>query len=172
MKIQKWVLVLFVIGLTGTLRAETGKVTLVGTSTSTVVSGVALLWDTPQGLKIDADITQAPAGLHGLHIHEFGLCDEQGKAAGGHYNPAGHPHGNTLKDGIAKTHAGDFANVTIDKTGKGSLHIVVPGLALSQGPTPVAGHALVLHEKADDFSQPTGNAGGRIGCGAIVITGK
>jgi hypothetical protein len=28
---------------------------------------------------------------------------------------------------------------------------------------------VVLHEKADDFGQPTGNAGGRIGCGTIQL---
>jgi Cu-Zn family superoxide dismutase len=28
-----------------------------------------------------------------------------------------------------------------------------------------------VHEKADDFGQPTGNAGGRVGCGVIAVTG-
>ncbi len=32
----------------------------------------------------------------------------------------------------------------------------------------VIGHAVVVHEKVDDFqTQPTGNAGGRVGCGVI-----
>jgi len=30
---------------------------------------------------------------------------------------------------------------------------------------------VILHEKVDDFSQPVGNAGGRIACGSIVLTG-
>jgi Cu-Zn family superoxide dismutase len=34
----------------------------------------------------------------------------------------------------------------------------------------VAGRAVVVHEQEDDFSQPVGNAGGRIACGPIVIT--
>jgi Cu-Zn family superoxide dismutase len=29
---------------------------------------------------------------------------------------------------------------------------------------------VILHEKEDDFGQPTGNAGGRIGCGVIHST--
>jgi Cu-Zn family superoxide dismutase len=137
-----------------------------------MVSGIVVLQDSPAGLKIDADITQAPPGLHAFHIHEFGSCADNAKAAGSHYNPAGHPHGNALKDGIMKTHAGDFGNLTIDANGRGSLHVMIPGLALSHGDAPVAGRAFVLHEKADDFSQPAGNAGSRIGCGTILITGK
>jgi len=31
----------------------------------------------------------------------------------------------------------------------------------------VLGKSVIVHEKTDDFSQPTGNAGGRIGCGII-----
>jgi Cu-Zn family superoxide dismutase len=73
---------------------------------------------------------------------------------------------------VAKTHAGDFGNLTVDASGKGALHTVVPGLTLSRAPVAVAGHAMVLHEKADDFSQPVGNAGGRIGCGVITMTGR
>jgi Cu-Zn family superoxide dismutase len=153
-------------------RAETAKATLSGTKAGSAVSGMVTLEDTASGLKIDADIAQAPAGVHAFHIHEFGSCANEAKDAGSHYNPAGHPHGDMLKDGIAKTHAGDFGNITIDSTGKGGLHTVVPGLALSHGDASVAGRAFVLHEKADDFSQPTGNAGGRIGCGPILITGK
>ncbi len=152
--------------------ADTGKALIHSTSTSTVVSGMVTLQDTPQGLKIDADVMSAPPGLHAFHIHEFGSCDDQAKAAGSHYNPAGHQHGNTIKDGVAKTHAGDFGSLTIDAKGQGTLHAVIPGLQLSKGDMPVAGRAFVLHEKADDFSQPTGNAGGRIGCGTIIITGK
>jgi Cu-Zn family superoxide dismutase len=163
---------MLVIGMVTVGQAETGKAMLMGTSSGVEVSGTVMLQDTPQGLKIDADIAKAPAGQHAFHIHEFGLCDDQGKAAGSHYNPAGHMHGNALKDGIMKTHAGDFGSITVNANGMGSLHAVVPGLALSTGQSPVAGRAFILHEKMDDFSQPTGNAGGRIGCGLITITGK
>ncbi|MBI2167628.1 MAG: superoxide dismutase family protein, partial [Candidatus Omnitrophica bacterium] len=46
---------------------------------------------------------------------------------------------------------------------------VVPGLTLKEGEYAVAGRALILHEKEDDFGQPTGNAGGRIACGVIQL---
>jgi Cu-Zn family superoxide dismutase len=160
-------------GLTAVLAtygaAESAKATIATPPGSSVpVSGTVMLQDTPGGLKIDAQITQAPAGTHAFHIHEFGSCDGQGKAAGSHYNPANHPHGNAIKDGIAKTHAGDFGNLTVGADGKGSLQATLSGLSLT-GKTPVAGRAFILHEKTDDFSQPAGNAGERIGCGPIVL---
>lgn len=152
--------------------AETGKAVIAGTKTGSTVSGTVMLTDAPGGLQVDASISGAPPGNHAFHIHENGLCDDEGKAAGGHYNPAGHPHGDMLKEGIDKTHAGDFGNLTIGSDGKGTLHAIVPGLTLSGGKYNVAGRAFILHEKADDFSQPVGNAGSRIGCGPILITGK
>jgi Cu-Zn family superoxide dismutase len=153
-------------------QAETAKAVIAGTKPGSTVSGTALLQDAASGLKVDVDITQAPAGIHAFHIHEFGLCTNEAKDAGSHYNPAGHPHGDMLKDGIAKTHAGDFGNIVIDANGKGALHTVVPGLTLTHSDASVAGRAFVLHEKADDFTQPVGNAGSRIGCGPIIIIGK
>jgi Cu-Zn family superoxide dismutase len=173
MKLNTALICTFAIGLAmQAAQAETAKAVLSGTKPGLLVIGTVMLQDAASGLKVDADITQAPAGIHAFHIHEFGLCSNEAKDAGSHYNPAGHPHGDMLKDGIAKTHAGDFGNIVIDANGKGALHTVVPGLTLTRNDASVAGRAFVLHEKADDFSQPVGNAGARIGCGPIVITGK
>ena len=37
-------------------------------------------------------------------------------------------------------------------------------------PTDIAGRALVVHEKPDDYhSQPSGDAGSRVACGVITI---
>jgi len=173
MNIRTWVLGICVGSLASAAGfADSGRANLTSTAPGGTAQGTVNLVDTPQGLTIDASLTGAPAGMHAFHIHEFGSCDNEAKAAGSHYNPAGHPHGNALKDGIMKTHAGDFGSITIDKAGNGTLHAVIPGLALVRGEATVAGRAFVLHEKADDFSQPAGNAGGRIACGAIVVTGK
>ena len=39
---------------------------------------------------------------------------------------------------------------------------------MKPGPNSVVGKAVVFHEKADDLkTQPTGNAGGRLGCGVV-----
>jgi len=150
--------------------AERGTTKIAGTKAGSMVSGTVKLEDMKEGLKISADLMGVPPGQHAFHIHEFGSCEDEGKAAGSHYNPSGHPHGDAIKMGIKKTHAGDFGNITIGDDGKGIFQAVVGGLTLSHGKYSVAGRAFILHEKPDDFSQPVGNAGSRIGCGPILIT--
>ena len=163
---------LLFIGALGALRAETAEARLQSTSTHTYVSGVVTFEETPQGLKVLAMIDKAPPGPHGFHIHEYGSCDDFGNKAGGHYNPEGQVHGHAVKDGPKKAHPGDMGNIQVGPDGKGRLDIVLSKVALLSGNFPVAGRAIILHAKPDDYSQPTGNAGGRIGCGPIVITGK
>jgi len=65
-------------------------------------------------------------------------------------------------------HLGDLGNITISPDGKGTLDIVAPGANLKEGdPNSFLGRAIIVHEKQDDGAQPTGNAGGRIGCAEI-----
>lgn len=161
---------LLLIGFAPVLRAETAEAQLASTSTNTVVSGLVKFEDTPRGLKVSAMIDQAPPGAHGFHIHEYGGCGDNGGKAGSHYNPAGHVHGNAVKGGPA--HPGDMGNIEIGADGKGKLEAILPDVTLTSGKMPVAGRAVIFHAKADDFSQPLGNAGGRIGCAPIVLTGK
>ncbi len=121
-------------------------------------------------LAVSIQISDAPAGKHGIHIHQFGDCGQEGQSAGGHYNPDGVPHGYLPKDGLAAAHAGDLGNIEIGEDGKGSLELTLPGVSVSEGPFTIAGRSVVLHQTVDDFGQPTGNAGGRIGCGTIIVT--
>ena len=160
-----WVLIL----LTGCglARAATGEAVIRGTTEGSAVAGKVVLTETPEGLKVVADFENVSPGKHGFHIHENGSCADEGKAAGGHYNPHATPHGLLTKDGFEHAHAGDFGNVEIGADGKGRLEMVLPGLVLTGEEHNVTGHAFILHEKEDDFGQPTGNAGGRIGCGEI-----
>lgn len=161
---------LFVLSLLmsyGLAFAATGVADIKGTKTGSNLSGKAVLTDTPQGLKISLSLENVPPGKHGFHIHENGSCADEGKAAGGHYNPEGVPHGLLFKDGFEHAHAGDFGNIEIRPSGSGKFETVAKGLTLTGGKYNVAGKAFILHEKEDDFGQPTGNAGGRIGCGVI-----
>jgi Cu-Zn family superoxide dismutase len=126
--------------------------------------------ETKSGLKIKAQIKDAPAGEHGFHVHEFGSCEDSGKAAGSHYNPLKSIHGHAVRGGLKKAHAGDMGNITVNADGTAILEVVLPkAVGLVGGKYNVAGRAVILHEKADDFSQPTGNAGGRIACGVIIV---
>ena len=158
------------LGAAGAL-AATGEATITGTTEGSDISGAVTLEDTKKGLKISATLENVPPGKHGFHIHQFGSCADSGKAAGDHYNPKKKPHGNVIEDGIGKAHGGDLGNVEIGDDGKGTVDVTVEKLSL-QGRYGVAGRAFVLHASPDDFGQPTGNAGGRIGCGTIALTGE
>lgn len=152
--------------------AATGKALIKGTAEGSKISGTVTFEDTADGLKVSAKVENGPAGDHGFHIHEFGDCSDMGKNAGSHYNPRNKPHGHVIKDGLQKAHAGDLGNMGIGEDGKGSVEATIPGITIADGKNTVGGRAVILHEKADDYSQPVGNAGGRIGCGPIVLTGK
>lgn len=118
------------------------------------------------GVRVHVHIEKAPPGTHGLHIHEKGDCsDPKAASAGGHFNPGGMPHSGPMD---MKRHAGDLGNIEIKADGTGDLDITSDMLTVKPGPNSVVGRAVVFHEKADDLkTQPTGNAGGRFGCGVI-----
>lgn len=150
--------------------AAQGKAVITGTTPDSKIEGWVSLVEVPEGLKVEAEVKNvAVAGKHGFHIHENGSCDDEGKAAGGHFNPDGVQHGLLEKDGHEHSHAGDLGNIDILEDGTGKLSEILPGLSLSEGKYNVIGKSVILHEKEDDFGQPTGNAGGRIGCGIIEI---
>jgi len=140
---------------------------LQGTTEGSKISGKVDFEETAEGLKVKAAVSNAAPGKHGFHIHEFGSCAAGGKAAGGHFNPENAPHGLLVKDGLSRAHAGDLGNIEIDTAGNGKLETSLTGLSLTSGKYNVAGKAVILHAKEDDFGQPVGNAGDRIGCGII-----
>jgi len=104
-------------------------------------------------------------GEHGFHVHEKGDCSApDGTSAGGHFNPATKPH---AAREAAERHAGDLGNLKADPYGLARVDFVDSTLSLS-GPDSIVGKAVIIHEKADDFTtQPTGNAGARQACGVI-----
>ena len=72
----------------------------------------------------------------------------------------------------AGPHAGDMPNLVVPKDGALEFEFFVQGLTLAPGPSSVFdadGTAIVLHAKADDYrSQPAGDSGDRIACGAVT----
>ena len=146
------------------------KAMITGTQEGSAIKGEATLREVQGGVEVMAELSNIPnPGKHGFHVHENGSCEDAGKAAGGHFNPKGSPHGLLSKDGPEKAHCGDMGNIVIDEKGNGKLVEFLPGVSLTQGENDIVGKAIILHEKEDDFSQPTGNAGARIGCGIIEI---
>lgn len=130
------------------------------------LKGKALLTETEGGVHVLLRLEGVDPGEHGTHVHEKGDCSAaDGASAGGHFNPQTHDHG---LPGAAKRHLGDLGNIVIAKDGTGSLDITAPGANLKDGdPQSFVGRSIIVHAKKDDGGQPTGNAGGRIGCGVI-----
>jgi Cu-Zn family superoxide dismutase len=65
-------------------------------------------------------------------------------------------------------HAGDLGNLKADEYGKATLSMMVDGISVGKGADGVIGRGLIVHADADDLkTDPTGNSGGRIGCGVI-----
>jgi Cu-Zn family superoxide dismutase len=119
------------------------------------------------GVAVKATLKGLAPGTHGFHVHEFGDCTApDGASAGGHFNPAAKPHGAPTD---ATRHAGDLGNVTAAADGTATLQWTDPAMKLD-GPDGVIGHAVIVHQNADDLkTQPTGNAGGRVACGVVGV---
>jgi Cu-Zn family superoxide dismutase len=144
---------------TATLQGRSGAA-LTGTATFVQVG------DEP--VRVLVRIDRATPGLHGLHVHEKGDCsDPQAQAAGGHFNPARSPHAGP--DAHSR-HAGDLGNIEVREDGTGDLVTTSDVLTAEAGPWSVVGRAVVVHASEDDLrTQPTGNAGARVGCGVVTL---
>ncbi|MFD1953501.1 superoxide dismutase family protein [Paenibacillus thailandensis] len=132
--------------------------------------GTAELTERQDGVHIHVAVENLPPGTHGIHFHETGKCDPPAfKTAGEHFNPTGKHHGFKNPQGF---HAGDLPNLEIAPSGKANVEIVSSHVTLEKGkPNSLlkeGGTALVIHAKADDYAtDPAGNSGDRIACGAI-----
>ena len=146
-------------------RRDVVTATLEGKSGSKL-SGSAVCTAMEGGVLIEVRVEDTAPGWHAVHIHENGDCSSpDGKSAGGHFNPEGVAHG---APHAQERHAGDLGNMWVDDEGHGFHSLFMPHLTLSKGPLAVRGRAIIIHAGADDLtSQPTGAAGGRIGCGVL-----
>lgn len=106
-----------------------------------------------------------------VHIHEHGDCGNEGNNAHGHWNPTNSKHG---KWGATEFHLGDIGNVELDESGNGSLTLKTDQWSIGTGEkNDIVGRGLIIHDGVDDYTtQPTGNAGSRIGCGVIELSVK
>jgi Cu-Zn family superoxide dismutase len=147
--------------------AQSAKATLRNAEGKDV--GFAVLTQTPAGVLISLTVKGLPAGEHAFHVHAVGKCESPFTSAGGHFNPSGKKHGLMATDGH---HAGDMPNLHIPASGELAIELVNAAITLDKGkPNSVYqanGTALIIHAGKDDYkTDPTGDAGGRIACGAI-----
>ena len=122
------------------------------------------------GVAVHVMASGLTPGVHGIHLHAVGSCKAPDFAsAGPHWNPMKKMHGLDSPHGA---HLGDIPNLDVKADGTAMLTTVVKGAKLDSSKTGLFdsdGTALVIHAGPDDNkTDPSGNSGGRIACGAVT----
>ena len=132
-------------------------------------AGVAMFHQRGEQVMVHVKVEGLKPGLeHGFHVHEKGDCSSgDGMSTGGHFNPAGKPHG---PQNTTERHAGDLPSLKADAQGRVDVKFTLGGLSVGSGAADdVVGKGLIVHAMPDDYrTQPTGNAGARIACAVIA----
>ncbi|HXG99765.1 MAG TPA: superoxide dismutase family protein [Sphingomicrobium sp.] len=125
------------------------------------------------GVAIMVAASGIASGVHGIHLHEKGLCEgPKFESAGAHWNPSRRKHG---RDNPQGAHLGDLINLEVPASGAGLASFTIPGTAIDGSATALAdadGTSIIVHAKADDYkTDPSGDSGDRIAC-AVVAAAK
>lgn len=129
--------------------------------------GVVKFYQTHHGVKTVGTVTGLNNNqTYAIHIHENSLCGNDGKDAGGHFNPYNQPHGHP---NTPQSHAGGMPNITTDNLGVAKVNFLNPKISIDANKiNHIVGRTVIVHAKPDDYtSQPAGDAGERIVCGVI-----
>lgn len=133
------------------------------------VTGTASFIEKNGTVNFVAKLAGLKPGIHAIHIHEKSDCSSpDGKSTGGHWNPTFKNHG---KWGSESYHKGDIGNFTADANGNGTITLTTNEWCIGCGDATkdILGKGLIVHQDPDDFTtQPTGNAGARVACSAII----
>jgi Cu-Zn family superoxide dismutase len=134
------------------------------------VSGTVRFEQVADGVRVTALVRGLePDSRHGFHIHQFGDATRpDATSAGSHYDPAGTEHHARPGAGDAH-HAGDMGNLEADGQGVARLEKTFRGMSIAGDHAPILGRAVIIHAQPDQFDQPTGSAGDRIGIGVIGV---
>lgn len=153
-----------------TLAAEAGGIKVeLKDSKGNAVGTATLSAAKSGGVSIALDLRGLPAGEHAIHVHSVANCEAPFESAGPHFNPTAKQHGLQNPEG---PHAGDMNNFTVAANGKAKTTLTTANVTLATGVNSLytnGGTALIIHAAADDMkTDPAGNAGDRIACGAIT----
>lgn len=133
------------------------------------VTGTATFVQKNGKVTFVAKIAGLQPGIHAIHIHEKSDCSAaDGSSAGGHWNPTFKKHG---KWGEGEYHRGDIGNFIADEKGNGTITMTTDEWSIGgeDATKDILGKGLIVHQGADDFTtQPSGNAGARVACSAII----
>ena len=145
------------------------KITL-NAKSNTNVSGNVVFKEENSTVTMTAIIDGLEPGNHAIHIHQTADCtSDDGKSAGGHWNPTAQPHGEW---GATKGyHKGDIGNFTADENGNGTITFSTDEwcIGCDDENKNILGKAIIVHAGEDDLtSQPSGAAGARVSCAGII----
>lgn len=133
------------------------------------VTGTAVFTEKNGEVTLTAKLSGLKPGVHAIHIHEKADCSAaDATSAGGHWNPTFKKHG---KWGDAEHHKGDIGNFTADVDGNATVLFKTDEWCIGCGDQTkdILGKGLIVHDKPDDYvTQPTGNAGARVACTALI----
>lgn len=127
--------------------------------------GVVRVHETPYGLMFTPELQDMKPGVHGFHIHQKPSCDQNGNAAGGHWDPKN--TGKHLGPYDDNGHQGDLPAIYVTADGKATVPVVAPRLMHLDE---IKGHALIIHEGGDNYSDEPAKLGGggmRMVCGVM-----
>jgi len=132
--------------------------------------GTVRLVATPSGMMhLVWQLQGIPPGMHGIHVHQIGDCSADDlESAGGHL-ANGAMHGVMVEGG---PHPGDLPNAHVGEDGQLFVEHF-DGLLTMDMLMDADGSAVIVHSGPDDYtSQPSGDAGERIACGVIEMSGQ
>ena len=130
--------------------------------------GTLALNETGGMISVTGTLRGLPPGDHGIHLHQGGQCTPPFESAGPHWNPTTKMHGSQNPQG---PHAGDLPNITVGADSTGNVNVTSPAGPLrgANGLIDADGASVVIHASPDDYlTDPSGNSGARIACGAIM----
>jgi Cu-Zn family superoxide dismutase len=132
--------------------------------------GTVEMSEDASGLTLKVTAAGLPAGTHGVHLHEKGMCEgPKFESAGAHWNPMTKQHG---RDNPMGAHLGDLANMDATDGAEATSSYQVAGVTMVGTGNALAdadGTSLVVHAKADDYkTDPSGNSGDRIACAVLA----
>lgn len=134
------------------------------------VSGTIVFTQISGRVYMEAELQGLTPGTHAIHLHEKADCSaDDGTSTGGHWNPTFEPHGAWGDE--AGYHKGDIGNFKVGDDGLGSISFDTDQwcIGCEDQTKNILGKAVIVHQGADDFvSQPSGAAGARISCAAVI----
>jgi Cu-Zn family superoxide dismutase len=102
-------------------------------------------------VKITGELRGLTAGLHGLHVHQFGDVTNGVASVGVHFNPTNRTHGGPEDE---ERHAGDLGNINANEEGLARFDLTDKVIRLN-GQYSIIGRSLVVDTDPDDLG--TGN---------------